>query len=280
MNEFVSVVITCYNQVKYLPEALQSIENQTYKNWECIIVNDGSPDETDLIAAAWCAKDARFKYIYQVNGGLSNARNNGIQMSTGQHILTLDADDKYDATFIEKALRIFKGNKDIGIVSSWVVRFRDVKDICLIMPNGHVLEDFLFQNAANGTSLFKKICWEKAGGYDEKMKFGYEDWEFYIRVCQLGWKMHILQEPLFYYRQHTVSMRTIAINDHDTEIKKYIYHKHKELYKEHYEDLIDYFLRTLALEKINNIKIQNKVDFRVGSAVLRPFRIIKSFFNK
>jgi glycosyltransferase involved in cell wall biosynthesis len=275
----VSIIIPCYNQAKYLPEALHSILDQTHQNWECIIVNDGSPDETEEVAKKWCEQDSRFVYLYKENGGLSSARNYGIKAAIGKYILTLDADDKYVLTFIEKALDILIKNKEIGVVSSWVVRFKDLKEICLIKPNGKILQDFLFQNAANGTSLFKKECWEQVGGYDEKMKMGYEDWEFYIRVCQLGWQMHIIPEPLFLYRQHAVSMRTDALNNHDAVIKKYIFHKHEALYKEHYEDLIDYFLTTVALEKRQNNIIQNRTDYRLGAAILKPFRIIKSFFR-
>jgi glycosyltransferase involved in cell wall biosynthesis len=280
MNKLVSVVIPCYNHAKFLPDALQSIWSQTYQNWECIIVNDGSPDDTDSVANEWCAKDSRFLYLYQENRGLSNARNSGIQMASGKYILTLDADDKFESTFIEKAQNILLNNQDVGIVCSWGHRFMVEKKYGLFQPNGNSIKDFLFYNSGIASSLFRKECWEKSGGYDEMMKLGYEDWEFYIRVCQLGWKMHVLQEPLFMYRQHAVSMRTVAINDYDAVIKKYIFNKHKELYKEYYGDLIDYFLTAVALEKKNNRKIRSKTEFKVGTAVLKPFRIIKSLFKK
>jgi len=281
MNELVSVVIPCYNQAKYLPEALQSIWSQTHQNWECIIVNDGSPDESDSVAEAWCAKDIRFKYLYQNNGKLPKARNSGIKKSNGKYILTLDCDDKFEPTFMEKALAVLIANEKVGLVCSWGFRFMGDEQGELFTPGGGSIKEFLFCNAANmGSLLFRKECWEQVGGYDEKMKLGYEDWEFYIRVCQLGWIMHVLQEPLFFYRQHAVSMRIDALNNHDTEIKKYIYYKHEVLYKEHYKDLIDYFLTTMVLEKKQNIKIQNKIDYRLGAALLKPFRIIKSFFKK
>jgi hypothetical protein len=147
-------------------------------------------------------------------------------------------------------------------------------------PTGKSLKDFLFCNAAIGTSLFRKECWEKVGGYDENMKTGYEDWEFYIRVCKLNWNVHIIKEVLFFYRQHEVSMRTIAIENHDLEIKKHIYLKHKELCKENFEDIIFYFLESIEAQKKENLKIQNRIDYRIGTFVLKPFRSIKSFFKK
>ena len=166
----VSIIVPCYNQAQYLNEALQSVLGQTYTNWECIIVNDGSPDNTAAIAQEWVAKDDRFRYVYKENGGLCNARNTGISKAVGEYILTLDADDKYDITFIEKALHVMEKNSRIGVVSSWISRFQDDKEICVIKPKGAILKDFLFANAANGTSFFRKKCWEEVGGYDENMK--------------------------------------------------------------------------------------------------------------
>lgn len=275
----VSVIIPCYKQASFLSEALQSVVNQTHENWECFIVDDGSPDITEEVAEKWCAKDSRFHYLKQQNGGLSSARNFGIQNAKSDFILTLDADDKYEKTFLEKALKIFDENSKIGVVSSWVVRFKDDKEIAIIKPNGKTIEDFLFQNACNGTSLFRKKCWLEVGGYDENMKKGYEDWDFYIRVCSVGWEVFVIPEPLFYYRQHSFSMRLDAYTNHDVAIKKYLYSKHKELYLANYDKMIDHFLYAVDLEKRNVLKIKNKIDYKVGSILLRPLRMIKSIIK-
>ena len=175
MNELVSVVIPCYNQVKYLPEALQSIWSQTYQNWECIIVNDGSPDGTDSVAAQWCEKDDRFKYLYQENGKLPKARNSGIQQAKGKYILTLDSDDKFEPAFLEKALEVLISDDKVGMVCSWGFRFTGDLKGELYKPGGGPIKEFLFCNAANmGSLLFRKKCWEQVEGYDEKMKWGWE----------------------------------------------------------------------------------------------------------
>lgn len=275
----VSVIIPCYKQASFLNEALQSVVNQTHENWECFIVDDGSPDDTKEVAEKWCTKDSRVHYLNQQNGGLSSARNFGIQNAKSDFILTLDADDKYEKTFIAKALKIFNDNSKIGVVSSWVVRFKDDKEIAIIKPNGKTIEDFLFQNACNGTSLFRKKCWLEVGGYDENMKNGYEDWDFYIRVCSVGWQVYVIPEPLFYYRQHTFSMRLDAYANHDVAIKKYLYSKHKELYLKHYDKMIGHFLHTIDLEKRNVLKTKNKIDYKLGSFILKPLRMIKSIIK-
>jgi glycosyltransferase involved in cell wall biosynthesis len=89
----VSVIVPCYNQSLYLEDALNSIFTQEYKNWECIIVDDGSNDETKEVSAKWCERDERFKYVWKENGGLSSARNTGLDFATGDFIQFLDADD-------------------------------------------------------------------------------------------------------------------------------------------------------------------------------------------
>ncbi|HBT10064.1 MAG TPA: hypothetical protein DEB18_11535 [Leeuwenhoekiella sp.] len=89
----ISVIVPCYNQAAYLSETLESVYLQTHKDWECIIINDGSTDATLEVAQQWLDKDPRFKYIYQKNKGLSGARNTGLRAAKGVYIQLLDADD-------------------------------------------------------------------------------------------------------------------------------------------------------------------------------------------
>ncbi len=104
MKTVVSVIVTCYNNAQYLDEALESVIAQTFSKWECVIVNDGSTDNTEEVSRKWVIKDERFKYIYQENRGVSNARNLGISQAEGEFILPLDADDKLSSNYIESCL--------------------------------------------------------------------------------------------------------------------------------------------------------------------------------
>ena len=274
----VSIIVPCYNQAQYLYESLQSIADQTYTHWECIIVNDGSPDNTEAVARKWETKDARFIYLYKENGGVSSARNLGIEKAKNEYILTLDADDKYDPTFLEKALTILLANDELGIVSSWGQYFTNDKQFQVFKSNAKTVTDFLFYNGINmGSSLFRKVCWEQVDGYDEDSRNGYEDWEFYLRVCALGWKVHVIEEELFFYRQHQVSRRK-EMNVAEKENKKYIYIKNKDIYSVHYGELIDRFLTSCDKEKAENNKYANTIDYKIGAAILRPFRAVKWFF--
>jgi glycosyltransferase involved in cell wall biosynthesis len=278
-NPLVSVIVTCYNYASYLDEALQSILEQTFIDWECIIINDGSTDNTDNVAKNWVSKDQRFQYISKNNEGVSTARNHGIEKAKGEYIVTLDADDKYEKTFIEKAVAIADKNKEIGIVNSWGVFFGNNKKDVVFKTEGEDFFDFLFRNAAIGTALFRKECWEKVGGYDNNPENGYEDWEFFLRVANLGWRAHVIEEVLFYYRQHNTSRR-VEMGKKDIASKKYIYLKNKAIYLENYDHLIEYFLNAIEKEKKNTKKMTQTKEFRIGTMVLKPFRVFRKLFFK
>jgi glycosyltransferase involved in cell wall biosynthesis len=278
MNNLVSIIVPCYNQAQYLDESLQSLLDQTYTDWECIIVNDGSPDNTEEVARKWEVKDPRFIYLYKDNGGVSSARNLGIQSAKAAFILTLDADDKYEAAFLEKAMRVLVHHPEIGIVSSWGRFFNTNKQLHIFKSTATSVTDFLFHNGVNnGSSLFRKACWEQVNGYDENPENGYEDWEFYLRVCNLGWKVHIIEEVLFYYRQNN-SSRSAGMNQRHNATQKYIYLKNKDIYCSHYEVLINRFLTASDLEKAEINKFRKTIDYQLGASILKPLRSIKWFF--
>lgn len=277
MTPLVSIIVPCYNLAQYLDEALLSIYNQTYTDWECSIVDDGSQDNTKEVAQNWVAKDSRFVYLHKENGGVSRARNFGIEKAKSEFILTLDADDKYEASFLEKALHVLMANDELGIVSSWGQYFVEDQLHQVFNSTAKSVSEFLFYNGVNmGSSLFRKKCWEQAGGYDENPKNGYEDWEFYLRVCALGWKVHIIEEVLFFYRQHLVSRRK-EMNQKENENKKYIFMKNKAIYFEHYESFVDRYLLSCYKEKEENNKYANTIDYKIGAAILKPFRKLKWF---
>ena len=277
--QLISVIVPCYNQAQYLSEALESVLQQTYTNWECLIINDGSQDNTKEVAEEWQQSDSRFKHLYKENGGLSSARNYGIENSKGNYILLLDADDKYHSTFMEKGIRILLNNPKVGVITSWLQKFDDKNNFYHIYktPGGNKAS-FLFDNLSIGTSLFRKECWLETGGYDEKMKKGYEDWEFYIRLTQ-KWNVEVIPEVLFYYRKHSDSMVKEAINKYDTEIRKYIFIKHKQFYIENYEMTINNLFNRIEDLKNNEFKRLNSREYKICKLVLKPLRKLKNIFS-
>ena len=112
----ISVIVPCYNQGEFLENCIGSVLKQTFQNWECIIINDGSTDETEKITLSLSKKDNRIKYISQPNSGVSAARNMGIRDAKGEFILPLDADDYISDNFLEIALQKLSNSTSLKVV--------------------------------------------------------------------------------------------------------------------------------------------------------------------
>jgi glycosyltransferase involved in cell wall biosynthesis len=197
MNEpLVSIIVPCHYQAQYLDEALQSILNQTYTNWECIIVDDGSPDNTEDIAKKWMEKDNRFKYVFQKNKGVSSARNLGIDRAFGKYIQFLDGDDILEKEKISYQIRILQKNIDIDVIygSSRYFFNGDQKNLYSIHPKGIIPTIDLHKRDKDQKEVLLKrnICTICSAIYRkkvfEKIRFRetiYEDWIFHFE-CSLS----------------------------------------------------------------------------------------------
>lgn len=254
MSIKVSVIVPCYNQVEFLNECLISVLNQTYEDWECIIVNDGSTDETEKISLEWEKKDSRFVYLKKENGGLCSARNYGIAHASGKYILPLDSDDKIGSEYLERGIKVLEKDKDVGIVYCKAHLFgTENKDWILpTFDKKHLLcENLIFCSA-----LYRKEDWKKIGGYDENLKYGWEDWEFWINmVYSLDKKVIKLNYKGFYYRIKESSMITFINKDKTKQLETldYIYFKHKKLYNDSFGHPIISYRKIWKLE--NKYKI-------------------------
>ena len=197
-NKTVSIIIPCYNQAHFLCDAIDSALDQTYKDIEIIVVNDGSQDNTLSTAGSY---DVRI--VNQVNKGLPASRNVGIKIATGKYIVTLDADDKIHPEFVEKCL---KQIEQYDVVSTWLHTFGNENRNWGSDLDEPKYEHFIKRNEINCCSMFKREMWQDLKGYDETMREGFEDWEFWIRASMEGYRFKIIHEHLFYYRKHSVSM--------------------------------------------------------------------------
>ena len=270
----VTVIIPCYNDGIYLKKAVDSIISQTLKADEIIIVDDGS----DIYTKEHLKKINynNTKIITQKNQGLSKARNNGIALAKTDYILTLDSDDFFEPTFIEKAVELLSKDQKIGIVGCYFRWFdSENNNLRVIKTKGGTVKDFLFSNKGVGNALFRKKCWEQVGGYDEKMAKGYEDWEFWIAITALGWKYQVIEEILFNYRRKDSSMLLTAKANHDLEIKKYIFLKHKTLYALYIENTISHFFERIEEKEKEKYDILNSMHYKFAKIVLFPISLLK-----
>lgn len=277
MKDLVSVIIPCYNDYKYINDAIKSINNQTYKNVEIIIIDDGSDLKTKEVLKSIIQENIII--IYQENAGPSAARNIGIKRSKGEFVLTLDADDYFEPTFIAKALDLLQKNENVGLISCWIKVFTNERIVEMFKPQGGSVKDFLLQNNASGNTLFRKKSWHDAGGYDEKMRKGYEDWEFNLSIVKAGWEIIIIEEFLFNYRRKEVSRNSQANKLHKYELWKYIYLKHQDLWNANHELMINNTFEQMEILEKATHNLRKSINYRIGKLILTPFRFIKGFFR-
>ena len=240
-QSLVSVIVPCYNQSEYIAETLESVLGQTYKCWECIIINDGSTDNSEEIILSFCKKDSRFKYIYQKNQGIVVARNNAIKQCHGRYILPLDGDDIILKEYLELAVKKLDENDNIELIYCDVVKFGMLQDEQYILPK-LTLRNILHTGCCVNSSIFRKTTFDKIGGYKSEMKDGWEDWEFFISLLENGGKPHKLEKPLFKYRISKDSRNTSIKSDNKRKLRAQIVRLHPHLFYEQYDNLwSDYY---------------------------------------
>jgi len=285
MIHMISVVIPCYNQAQYLPDTLNSILAQTYQDWECIMVDDESTDNTPDIARQYMAKDNRFKYVRQKNRGLSGSRNTGLRMAQGEFVFSLDSDDMVDSKYMETALNLFISNPKIKLVYSTVHLFGCYDEIWA--GPKYSFETLLWNNILTPCAIFRKIDFERAGPYNENMKKGLEDWDFWLSMLGKDDEVFRIEEPMFLYRKRSlseVSLLDVAMKNKEETFGQ-IYNNHKELYEPYLDKIVYFssFLQDNQSLKRENEELKKKIlsiyssnRYILGKMILKPFNIIKS----
>ena len=229
----VSIVIPYYRQLDTVKETLLSVCHQTYPNFEIIFVNDGSEDEKEVLqileAVAQQYPEVKINYYYKDNTGLADTRNFGIEKACGEYILPLDSDDLIATNFLEKTVAFLDQNPSISFVYTEVLFWGAKNEIWgMIDFDPKVI---LTRNLMTCTTLFRKTMWEHLGGYDLKMNYGYEDWDFWISAVEKGYKGSNIHQPLFLYRRKRNSMLENRVH-YDPLAKEQIVRNHTSLYEE------------------------------------------------
>lgn len=270
--QLVSVIVPCYNQAVYLPEALDSVLAQTYPHWECIVVDDGSTDNIESVAQAYCAKDARIRYVTKPNGGLSSARNFGIKASKGTFILPLDGDDKINPVYIEKAVEALTMHKDVKVTYGQAEFFGTVNKPWEMPPFD--FRSLLIQNLFYCTALYRRADYDKTRGYDETMRDGFEDWDFWIQMLKNGGKVHQLPMVCFYYRQKEVSMFRDLLKDKKKLFNAYlkVYTNQSDVYAEYFDPPMELLMENEKLKRIVNAYQQSRT-YKMGVKIHRFRRL-------
>lgn len=201
----VSVVIPAFNALKYLPETLKCLFNQTFDDFEVIIVDDGSSDGT----AEWASRieEPRVKLITQANQGSSGARNTGIKNSQGEFIAFMDADDFWQSTKLEKQVEVLEANPEVGLVYNWVDYIDEKGEPTgrIVKPDaqGHIWDKFTERNLieCGSVPMIRRRCFDEVGIFDTSLDAA-PDWDMWLRIAA-RYSFAVIKEPLVSYRQHS-----------------------------------------------------------------------------
>jgi glycosyltransferase involved in cell wall biosynthesis len=210
----VSVVIPCYNSAPYLPEAVESVLNQTLKEIEIIVVNDGSVDNTREVAEAIIEENINYhiRLINQDDSGLASARNRGIAEAQGQYIIPLDADDLIAPTMLEECSSILDEETDISLVYTDRQDFGEIEKIW--RAGKYDLSHLKYFNQIYYCALFRKQIWEEIGGYRTNIS-GCDDWDFWIAAAARGYQGYHITKPLLKYRRRKKSFMAEVLKNYE-----------------------------------------------------------------
>jgi glycosyltransferase involved in cell wall biosynthesis len=261
-----------------MPEALQSLLHQDYPYWECIIVNDGSPDNTEEVAKEWVEKDKRFKYFWKANSGVCDTRNYGVNQATGEYIVPLDGDDKLGPHYFSEAIEAFTENPDIKLIYSDTVLFGD-KNEEVINPE-FVYKNMLTENQIYNSAMFRKVDFWEAGGYNINMFEGIEDWDFYLSLIKPNDKVVKLNSFHYYYRIKEISrsMRIFRETEKNDAMLLQMFKNHVPLFLEYFNPVRDKIEAETYKKELH--WHYHTIDYRIGRMICAPLRSLKKAFRK
>lgn len=293
----VSVIVPCYNQAQFLPETLDSVLAQTHKNWECIIVNDGSTDNTEEVALKYCKQDERFVYLPKQNGGLSSARNAGLEVAKGDYVQFLDSDDVLLPRKLEVQLLDLKENNSDFSVCKYLLFTNNTKNTfeqARPLNGEYELTRYGLLYNWSKTFVFPPICYlistqflnKSAIKFDERLK-ACEDWTFVVS-CMLSDAIFSVPKEdivLALYRRHSNNMTT----KHDF-MSEYLIKANFIIFQMLSENSREEFLtnKSIAIRDalknryIDKLAMQKatSIDYKIGFILLYPLHKLSSVLKK
>ena len=250
----IEAVITSFNQGTMILEAVESLCAQTLLPKKIIIVDDGSTDECSMRVLKDIEKKSDLPIPimihYQENRGVSAARNAGIKKTEVPMVLVLDGDDKLKPEYTEYVSRLLGCNPSMVAASSWMHTFGALDSI--VCPAGGEISAFLSRNCCPATHILRRDIFERCGGYDETMRSGFEDWDFFLSMLETApesW-IGIVDKPLIEYRTAPASSN-IKSMDKRLELMRFMIEKHVGSYHDHIADAL------LGIEAISNLRLYN-----------------------
>lgn len=282
MDKLISIVIPVYNVEKYLEECLNSVINQTYSNIEIILVDDGSPDGCGKICDKYANEDNRIKVIHKKNGGLSDARNYGIDAASGEYITFIDSDDYVDSGYIEKLYSAIKVN-NTKISQCGILKINNQKEVLEKLG-------YLENEVKTGKDMIKDIynrhwgenivVWNKMYSIELFKDFRYpvgkihEDEYITYKILYYTDKIAVIDEYLYNYRQTDNSITGKKFNVKRLDILEAL-EERMDFFRENNESELCENTLKVYLETIRRYYIETKLNIKKSSQIQRE--LIKKY---
>ena len=266
----VSVIVPAYNVSKYIPEALASLEKQTFSDFEVLVVDDGSTDDTVAVVQKFCQRDNRFSLLQKPNGGLSSARNYGIRHAKGEYIALLDGDDIYHRDKIATHVARLYDKPDVGVVYSASRTIRDDGKPTFISLSGKPVHSnpllaLLCKNFVGhgSNAVFRRCLIDEVGGFDENLR-SWEDVDLWLRIAAMQkWRFFREKRVLCYYRVRPsgLSFNLVQMRNSGTIVIETAYQRSPELIKPMLPTVYAYMYRYLSRVCLQGGDMQTARDF-------------------
>lgn len=260
-QQLISIIIPIYNGAKNILETLENVNSLLFENFECLIIDDGSTDDSRSIIQNYIAGLSKFKLISIVNSGVCVARNIGVEKAKGKYLLFLDSDDLLDKNFLKECINNYDSNTDI--VATNIKFFGRSKGEYL--PSVFNITDLLHENKLVITCLIEKYKFLDVGGFNINMRDGFEDWDFWIRYFNKYSKIKIIDTTNFHYRLQQKSRNRNIHPEKETKLRYQIWKNNYELYR-------NVFINPKDTFEFKNI--YNSIEYKVGKLLLRPVRYL------
>lgn len=270
----VSVIVPCYNGRQFLAQALRSVLWQTYTNWECLLVDDGSTDGSAGIFRDIAGNDERFRYHRQENSGLSAARNKGLDLARGEFIQFLDDDDIILDNRLERCLEAFHLHPEAGVIYTDYVCYQRglgfYRTLPGRIPEGDIFLTFLLEQNKSFATIVHSFLFRaeiiRSQRFDTSLRSHAEDVECWIRIAESGARFEYVDEVLAIYRYTTDSLgsdESALLQARVAVLHRYAAHPKVRAHEAWYRQAVNYF------NEHHIIGYFKKKDFREGVALMR-----------
>ncbi|RLC39556.1 MAG: glycosyl transferase [Candidatus Nealsonbacteria bacterium] len=278
----VSVIIPTYNRAHLIGRAIQSVLDQTYQDFEIIVVDDASTDNTKEVVKSFGDKRIKYLRLRENSGSSAAPKNTAIKITKGKYIALLDSDDEWLPEKLEKQIQLFKNSKkkNLGFVGCnvLVVDEQTNKRYEYKTPKYKNVFQRLLENDfiwSSSSVMVKKSVIDNVGLFDESLKNA-NDWEMWIRIAQ-KYDFDFVDEPLFKYYWHGGNITRTAGNLKKIQYKEYILIKHKNLYKKH-PKAYSITLRNIGTAYLLNNDLKNARKYFIKAIKVAPW-YLRTYFN-